>query len=146
MRFASCALFSAMAALASACSPAPAPSANSTAPPSAVAANPNGIEVTAPLANARVIGPVRVTGVAPNDWYFEGVFDAKLIGADGAVLAEAPATGQTAWTTPGPVPFIAEFTVSVAKDQTATIVLTEDATGEKPKLREVRIPITLAAP
>lgn len=134
------------AALLCACSPPPAPSASSQTPEAVVAAPASDITISAPLANARVTSPVRVTGIAPNDWYFEGVFNAKLVGADGTVLAEAPATGQTPWTTPGPVPFIAEFTVTTAKDQSAVIVLTEDETGEKPKLREVRIPVTLAAP
>lgn len=136
----------AAAALLCACSPAPAPSASSQTPETVATAPASDITVTAPLANARVTSPIRVTGIAPNDWYFEGVFNAKLLGADGAELAEAPAQGQTPWTTPGPVPFIAEFTVTVAKDQSATIVLTEDETGEKPKLRTVRIPVTLAAP
>lgn len=130
-----------------ACSPPAAPSASTEAPPSVALAEPAAdITVTAPLANARVKSPFRVTGVAPNDWYFEAVFNAKLEGADGVVLAEAPAQAQTPWTTPGPVPFIVDFAVTVTKDQTATIVLTEDDTGEKLKLREVRIPVTLAAP
>jgi hypothetical protein len=111
---------------------------------------PAGFSVTAPVAGATATSPLTVTGVAPNDWYFEAVFDAVLLDARGAVLAEAPARAQSDWTTPGPVPFKAEFSYAVSTTQAGTLVLTEDQTGEPDAgdttpVREVRIPVVLTA-
>src|SRR5262245_59627107 len=69
----------------------------------------NAITVTAPAVNTASRSPLRVTGVAPNFWYFEALFDAKLEGPGGVVLAEAPANAQSDWTKEGPVEFVAEF-------------------------------------
>lgn len=104
----------------------------------------NGISVTAPAPRARLTSPIRVEGTAQNDWYFEAVFDVRLVGADGATLDEAPAQAQSDWTVPGPVPFIADLTFDVAAETNAVIVLREDTTGEKPEIRSVRIPVVLA--
>jgi len=104
------------------------------------------VEITAPESGAAVSSPLRVEGVAPQDWYFEAIFTAELHDASGAVIAEAPAQAQTDWTEPGPVPFLVEFTYSSATEQNGTIVLIADRTGEpEPPLREVRIPVVLSA-
>lgn len=116
--------------------PAPAPAAA----PAAAAE----IEVSSPQPGAAVTSPIRVAGVAPGTWYFEAVFDAQLVGADGQVLAQAPARAQSDWMTTGPVPFVAELTFETRTQTPATIVLTEDQSGEKPNPRQVRIPVTLS--
>jgi hypothetical protein len=131
--------------------PAAPVAAPATAP--AVVAGPSmpaGFSLTSPVPGATTTSPLTVTGVAPNDWYFEAVFDAVLLDAQGNVLVEAPAQAQTDWTKPGPVPFKAMLSYAVDATQTGTVVLTEDQTGEnedgddKP-VREVRIPVTLTA-
>ena len=109
---------------------------------------PAGFSVTSPAAGATTINPLIVTGVAPNDWYFEAVFEAVLLDGQGNVLSEAPAQAQSEWTTPGPVPFKAELIYAVSTTQPGTIVLTEDQTGEPDQgdttpVREVRIPVVL---
>lgn len=111
---------------------------------------PAGFSVTSPSAGATTTSPLVVTGVAPNDWYFEAVFEAVLLDAQGNVLTEAPAQAQSEWTTPGPVPFKAEFRYAVSSTQPGMIVLTEDQTGEPDQgdaipVREVRIPVVLTA-
>jgi len=104
------------------------------------------VEIIAPESGSTVSSPLRVEGVAPQDWYFEAIFTAELHDASGAVIAEAPAQAQTDWTVPGPVPFLVEFTYTSAAEQNGTIVLIADRTGEpEPPLREVRIPVVLTA-
>lgn len=101
--------------------------------------------VSLPVSSATVSSPVRVEGVAPQDWYFEAIFDAQLLDANGAVISEAPATAQTDWTVPGDIPFLAELEYASATEQRGTIVLIADSTGEPaPPRREIRIPVTLA--
>lgn len=102
--------------------------------------------VQAPASGAAVLSPVLVEGVAPQDWYFEAIFDAQLLDANGEIIAEAPATAQTDWTVPGNIPFRAELEYTSVAEQRGTIVLIADSTGEPaPPRREIRIPVTLAA-
>jgi hypothetical protein len=101
------------------------------------------VQVTMPKSHARVKSPLDVEGVAPNLWYFEAIFPAKLVDKDGKVLAEAPAQAQSDWTKPGPVNFKVHFEFSVAAETPASIVLEKDATGENKEIRTVHIPIVL---
>lgn len=98
----------------------------------------------APDEGARVASPLTLEGTAPNDWYFEGQFQAKLIDADGAIVAEAPALAQTDWLKPGPVAFVADLMFEVGNDTPATLVLREDMTPEGQEPREKRIAVVLA--
>ncbi|MGE3931061.1 MAG: Gmad2 immunoglobulin-like domain-containing protein [Hyphomonadaceae bacterium] len=109
-------------------------------------AAPRAIEVTAPLGGAIVTSPLRVEGVAPNDWYFEAIFDARLLGPSGELLDEAPAQAQTDWTQPGPVPFVAEFDFAVPAPQDGIVVLTAYSGGEDEQSppRELRIHVELS--
>lgn len=115
-------------------------------PPAAPEREISSIVVSAPVSGSTVSSPLRVEGVASNDWYFEAIFDAQLLDANGAVIAEAPAQAQTDWTVPGPVPFVVEFTYASPVEQQGTIVLIADSTGEPaPPRRETRVPVVLAA-
>lgn len=98
----------------------------------------------APQEGARVTSPLSIEGTAPSNWYFEGQFQAKLIGADGAIIAEAPALPQTDWQVEGPVAFIADLGFEVSRDTPATLVLQEDMTAEGQTPREKRIALVLA--
>ncbi|WP_167755760.1 Gmad2 immunoglobulin-like domain-containing protein [Vitreimonas flagellata] len=127
-----------------ACSPpAPPPPAPEPASPAAVAEEP-AINVTAPLADARVTSPLIVEGTAPGDWYFEAQFPLQLRAADGTILAEAPARAQSDWMTEAPVPFRGELRFRVSQGTPATLVLQEDMPGEGAIPREVAIPVVLA--
>jgi hypothetical protein len=129
-----------LAALAfSACSP---PAAE--APPAEPAASGVTIVVTTPVSGARVTSPLRVEGTAPGDWFFESVFPAELRGADGALIAEAPAQAQRDWMTEAPVPYVAQLSFSVAQETPATLVLKEDMPSGLPGQREISVPVVLA--
>lgn len=100
--------------------------------------------VDAPAASARVTSPLVVTGTAPADWIFEAVFPAKLVGADGATIAEGPAQSQDDWTNGAAThPFRAELAFTVSQDTPATLVLQEDMPQEGTTPREVRVPVIL---
>lgn len=133
----------AVAAALAACTP-PAPEA----PPAAEIEAIEYASVNAPSPNVRVTSPLTVSGVAPNTWYFEAQFDAQLIGADGAVIAEAPARAQTDWTVPGAVPYAATFEFNVTADTPVTILLRQYRSEEagEPAALEVRVPVVLAPP
>jgi Immunoglobulin-like domain of bacterial spore germination len=99
--------------------------------------------VVSPAPGARVTSPLVVEGSAPGDWYFEAQFPVKLVGADGAVLAEAPAMSQSDWMTEAPVAYRARLTFSVAQETPATLVLQEDMPADNANPREVTVPVVL---
>jgi hypothetical protein len=143
-RFVGLALVAGLAA----CSP---PAEKAEAPPPAVSApaQTEGAQLDGVTANARLNSPAAITGIAPKNWYFEAVFPVMLVGADGRVIAEAPAQAQSDWTAPGndPIRFRADLTFAVTQDTPATLVLQEDMPGEQnPQARETRIPVVLTAP
>jgi len=111
--------------------PAPAPQSDVT------------VVVASPQPGARVTSPLRVEGTAPGDWYFEAQFPAQLRGANGELLAEAPALAQSEWMTEAPVPYVAELQFSVAQETQATLVLQEDMPGDEANPREVVISVVL---
>jgi len=97
--------------------------------------------VDAPQAGAAVSSPLRVSGTAPADWYFENQFSASIVGADGALIAEAPAHPRVNWTEPGPKQYDAELTFDA--EGPAFLVLEESMPGEGETPRQVRVPIML---
>jgi hypothetical protein len=119
-----------------ACSPPAAEAPKSAAPRVAIV-------VATPHSGARVTSPLRVEGTAPGDWFFEAVFPAELRGADGALIAEAPAQAQRDWMTEAPVPYVAELRFNVTRETPATLVLKEDMPSGLPGQREISIPVVL---
>lgn len=131
-----------------ACSPAPTTTTTAqeqTAPRTTLAATDSThASVTAPLYGQHSKTPLTVTGIAPNDWFFEASFPATLVDENNETLAQAPAQAQTDWTVKGPVPFKAELNFLVLQETRATLVLQEDMPGENNSTpREVRIPVVL---
>lgn len=98
--------------------------------------------VDAPVANARATSPLTISGSAPASWYFEGQFDAVLIGDDGIVYAQAPA--RASGEGDGVRPFTGEIAFTVAADTPATLLLQEQSTGDDDGSQaEVRVPVVL---
>ena len=137
------ALMTAICVLAlTACSPA-SPPASTEAPATTEAAAAPGAVADGLEAGARVTSPFVVEGAAPGDWYFEAQFEAKLVDASGAMIAEAPARAQSDWMTEAPVRYRAEFTFSVTQDTPANLVLREDMPADNAAPRQVTIPVVL---
>jgi hypothetical protein len=128
-----------------ACSPPP-PEAPEAAPPAETAAIGELAQVDAPQAGARVTSPLTITGIAPANWYFENQFPVRLIDANGAEIAFAPATPRVNWTENAePKHFDATLEFSVSADTPAILVLEEDMPGEGEEPRQVRVDVVLAA-
>jgi hypothetical protein len=132
----------------SACSPPPAPTARDAGSAATQATAPSVVQVTdvarvaAPAANATVTSPLHVTGVAPANWYFENQFPVRLIDAQGNTVAEAPATPRVNWME-NTEPKEFDTTLTFSATGSATLVLQEDNSGDRPIPREVRVPVTL---
>lgn len=133
----------AFAGLLAACSPPPQQTQAPAEEAPVEAASTPTLVVRSPVSGARVTSPLVAEGSAPGDWYFEAQLPAKLIGADGAVIAEAPARAQSDWMTEAPVNFRAELSFNVTRETPATLVLQEDMPADNSHPREVSIPVVL---
>lgn len=138
--------FSLLAAALTACSPPATPEPETPAQPAASASAPSEqlVTVGAPQSGARVTSPLRVSGVAPANWYFENQFPVRLLDPRGAVIAEAPAHPDVNWTENAePKVFALDLPFQVNTETAAMLVLQEDMPGEGETPREVRIPVVL---
>jgi hypothetical protein len=100
--------------------------------------------VASPQSGARVTSPLRISGVAPAGWYFENQFPVRLLDANGAVIAEAPAHPDVNWTENAePKIFALDLPFSVSTETVAVLVLQQDMTEEGRTPREVRVPVVL---
>lgn len=93
-------------------------------------------------ANQIVMSPLKITGEARGNWYFEASFPVKILDANGKVLAQAPAQAKGEWMTTNFVPF--ELTLTFAKPNTDTgwLVLEKDNPSGLPQYAdELKIPI-----
>lgn len=101
-----------------------------------------GVSVERPAVNAKSASPLEVEGIAPNNWYFEGMFPLR-IEVNGRIVAEAPARPKTDWMTEGPVGFTAELHFDVGAETKAVLILEEDMPGDGEEPRAVHVPVTL---
>ena len=71
------------------------------------------IDLTSPVAGARVSSPLIVKGTASGSWFFEGSFPVEVLDSDRAVIGKGLATSTFDWMTTGFIPFRA--TISIDK-------------------------------
>jgi hypothetical protein len=126
-----------------ACSPQPVP----TAPLAAETADAVPLTtatITTPEPNARITSPLVVSGRAPAGWFFENQIPVQLLDAQGAVIAQAPATPRINWTEPGDKDYDATLTFTVTRETPATLVVMQDMPGEGEEPKQTRIELMLA--
>jgi hypothetical protein len=132
-----------------ACSPMPAGSNNAPAAALEEAAAPVATApltmatITTPAPNARVTSPLAVSGRAPAGWFFENQLPVQLLDAQGAVIAQAPATPRINWTEPGDKDYDAALTFTVTAETPATLVVMQDMPGEGQEPKQTRIEVVL---
>lgn len=86
--------------------------------------------------------PLLVVGKARGNWYFEGSFPAKIIDANGNILAELPMQADGEWTTPDFVPFRNEIHFEKPTTETGTLILRNDNPSGLPEnSKELDIPL-----
>ncbi len=77
-------------------------------------------------ANALVGSPLKITGRARGNWFFEASFPVQLLDQSGKRLVEAVATAQGDWMTNDLVPFTAELKFTAPTGDTGQLVLNRD--------------------
>ncbi|MDQ3008738.1 MAG: Gmad2 immunoglobulin-like domain-containing protein [bacterium] len=86
-------------------SPQPTPEA----PMSSVTPSPSAVSIflTSPLNGETISSPLRITGQARGNWFFEATFPVVLTNWNGLIIAEGYAEAQGEWMTEELVPFVA---------------------------------------
>jgi hypothetical protein len=88
---------------------APSPAATSApTPPNQNPSHPL-IKLESPLENQLVRSPLRISGQARGNWFFEATFPVVLTNWDGLIIAQGVASAEGDWMTEEFVPFTAEL-------------------------------------
>ncbi len=121
------------------------PQPGTTATSTATSTLSNLIRVTSVKPNAQIQSPLKVTGTARGNWYFEASFPIKLVDANGKVLIQSPAQADGEWMTTEFVPFEATLTFQKPATKTGTlIIMNSNASGDPARDMKLEIPVTFA--
>jgi Immunoglobulin-like domain of bacterial spore germination len=103
------------------------------------------IVVDYPKDNQEVSSPIKITGKATGNWFFEATFPIKLVDADGNIVASTTGRALTDWATTSFVNFSAELDYNNASSSgPALIILSNDNPSGNPDLsKSIYIPVTL---
>lgn len=103
---------------------------------------PDLIRVYTPKENETIRSPLRVTGEARGNWYFEANFPIRLYTEDGKEIAVAIAQAQGEWMTTEFVPFLATLSFPAPTTEKGILVLEKDNPSGLPENEaQIRIPI-----
>lgn len=92
--------------------------------------------------NQIVKSPLKISGEARGNWFFEASFPVKLLDANGKVIAQGSAKAEGDWMTTNFVPFKAQLTFSKPTTLNGTLVLEKDNPSGLPQnAAELRIPV-----
>lgn len=104
------------------------------APPAKTAEELNNlIHVTSVKADDLITSPLRLTGEARGNWYFEASFPVVLQDANGKILAQAPIQAIGEWMTTEFVPFDTLFTFPQSTTDTGTLTFHKDNPSALPQ-------------
>lgn len=89
------------------------------------------IMVTSPSSGQKITSPLRISGRARGQWYFEASFPVVLTDWDGKIIAEGIATAEGEWMTTEFVPFSATLDFDIPPDvgdfsNKGTLILKKD--------------------
>jgi hypothetical protein len=101
------------------------------------------IQVNLPLPNQKVTSPLKISGKAVGNWYFEASFPVKILDANGNMLGSAPAQAQGDWMTTDFVPFEVTITFDKPATATGTVALLKDNPSGLPEHdNSISIPVS----
>lgn len=101
------------------------------------------IQVYNPLPNQKVTSPLKVSGKAVGNWYFEASFPIKILDENGNTLGSVPARAESAWMTTEFVPFEATLNFEKPTTKTGTLVLMKDNPSGLPERdNSISVPVS----
>lgn len=114
-------------------------------PISAPTPNPNQPVVTSPPAGTKVISPLKITGVVPAGWMFEGTFPIKLTDSTGKMIVQGNGKEVTpgSWQSGNPVDFTATLTFKTASTSGFLVLENDNPSGNPANSKTFKIPLGL---
>lgn len=101
------------------------------------------IQVANPLPNQKVASPLKVSGKAVGNWYFEASFPVMILDANGEKLGVVPAQAQGEWMTTDFIPFEATLAFEKPATPTGTVVFLKDNPSGLPENdNSISIPVS----
>lgn len=83
----------------------------------------NQIRVSNPRPNQKIISPLKISGEALGNWFWEATFQIDLVDANGKGLGHGYGTSKGEWMTTEFVPFTAEVVFEQPKTKTGRLIL-----------------------
>jgi hypothetical protein len=100
------------------------------------------ITIESPLLNEAISSPMRVSGRARGNWYFEATFPIDVLDQDGALLGQGYAQAEGEWMTEEYVPFSGEITFKAPQGEDGSVVFHKDNPSGLPEFDDsVSIPV-----
>lgn len=102
------------------------------------------IRIDSPAQNPKtgISSPIKVSGVARGNWYFEASFPVQVLDEDGTILGSGIAQAREDWMTTDFVSFSGEINFNKPKGRTGTVVFKKDNPSGLPENEDsVSIPI-----
>ncbi|MDP2691785.1 MAG: Gmad2 immunoglobulin-like domain-containing protein [bacterium] len=106
------------------------------------------IEISRPAPGSAISSPLKITGKARGNWYFEATFPVVLVDWDGLIIAEGYATAKDEWMTTDFVPFEATLEFTKPEDRgpqsvrSSLILQRSNPSGLPENAAALEIPIT----
>ncbi len=100
------------------------------------------IRIDSPRPNESIKSPLKITGQARGNWFFEADFPIRLLDEDGSDLGQAIGEAKGQWMAEDFVPFSAELEFTAPKGKTGLLILKKDNPSGLPENNDaLRVPI-----
>lgn len=105
--------------------------------------NPEIPTISSPSADMKVTSPLKITGVVPAGWMFEGVFPIKLVDSSKKLIVQGQAKEKVAgsWQSGKPVDFTATLTFKAATGSGTLILSNDNPSGIPANSKTFELPI-----
>ncbi len=103
------------------------------------------IRISEPRPNATITSPLKVTGMARGNWFFEASFPVKLFDGNGELLTTGIAQAKGEWMTTEFVPFEVTLSFTAPATTAGTLVLNKDNPSGLPENEDtLQVPVRFA--
>jgi hypothetical protein len=105
--------------------------------------NPEMPIVSTPSANMKIVSPLKVTGIVPAGWMFEGIFPIKLVDANQKLIIQGQAKETVAgsWQSGNPVDFTATLTFKTSSASGFLILQNDNPSGIPANSKTFQVPV-----
>jgi hypothetical protein len=103
------------------------------------------VKIDLPKENQKVRSPIKISGQAKGNWFFEGSFPVEIVDTDGNILVSGFATSTEDWMTENFIPFsaILEFVKPTSTKNVLLVLKKDNPSGLSEYDESISIPLIL---